>query len=159
MAATCSGQGRCQDLQTVRCAAYACAGNACGTRCAGDTECDAAYRCDAESGTCVSRDAAFCEKDHITLVAPSGDTTDCAPYKCEGTRCRDTCSSKDDCAAPNECTKDGYKCVAPLPPTGDPGAGGCACRATNVHGDGSGNELGAVGVALFLARRRRRRVD
>jgi MYXO-CTERM domain-containing protein len=110
------------------------------------------FRCDLASHKCVT--GASCDGDH-TLVAPDGTKTDCAPYKCEGDRCKETCASIRECSFPNECTESSHTCVAPLAST--PPSSGCSCRAAGAQGaERTAGGLAAGLLLLFVARRRER---
>ena len=152
IAASCTGRGTCQDLVTVTCAPYRCAGAACGRSCESDAECDESFRCDGLAHACVPRGAASCDGDH-TLLVPNGTESDCAPYKCEGSGCKPKCDSIRDCAFPNECAAD-HTCVPPLAAPVGTNSGGCTAGGTGARNADFG--IGAALAALLLVARRRR---
>lgn len=127
--ATCDGTGQCGPggpAKTKRCEPYVCKGESCGSApCATDADCAPKFRCDATKKDCVPRDVASCNGDH-TVSNPDGTTSECAPYKCEGTGCKMTCSSVDECVSGFVCDSS-QKCVA-TPTEGSSDSGSCGCR-------------------------------
>ena len=87
---------------------------------------------------------AACDGDH-TIKQTGAPDVDCAPFKCEGSRCKNTCASVKDCAAPSVCSLEG-QCAAPAETT--PGSGGvCGCKV--VGGGGQAAASAHVSGALF----------
>jgi MYXO-CTERM domain-containing protein len=84
-----------------------------------------------------------------------GNMIECSPYNCQGDgKCRTTCASVNDCAAPNVCDGTGH-CVVSSGNGDAGGSGGCAVTAARERGD-----LAAIGLLLalvFVRRVRRRR--
>lgn len=118
-------------------------------------DCPVNFTCDAVRRTCIPQSAASCDGDH-TLTAPDRTTTDCSPYKCEGSTCKTTCASVLDCVYPNECSRLTQTCQPPLERVN---AGeGCSCRSAGsgegVHG---GAWMSLAGIVAALGRRRVRR--
>jgi hypothetical protein len=135
----------------LECATGFCAqGVCCDSTCTG--ECQACNQAD-HAGICspIKEGAcgAACDGDH-TVKQTGAPDVDCAPFKCEGPRCKNTCASVKDCAAPFVCSLDG-QCTAPADPT--PGSGGvCGCKVVGAGGAGSGSGAGGTGLlALGLA--------
>ena len=157
--AACDGTGTCGPagpVKTKKCEPYVCHGNGCGAApCKNDQDCAPKFRCDSKKEDCVPRDVASCDGDHV-IGNPDGTTTDCAPFKCEGSVCKDSCASLDDCVSGFVCDAADH-CVAPSNSGND---AGCGCR---VPGSGSGTQRQPVALLLFLlgvsvaARRRRHR--
>jgi hypothetical protein len=151
---TCDGAGKCSAS-----AAQACAGNLqcdattgkCKTACATDADCTGGFVCGADH-TCGARGGATCDGDHV-VKNPGGADVDCAPYKCDGPRCRGNCASVADCVSPNICDTTGHCVAAPSQTSGD--SGGCALAPGNAS---SGGAASALAVVLALAVRRKRRV-
>jgi hypothetical protein len=146
LAATCDGEGSCQDAETLPCEPYRCVGDACGTSCKDNSECVAGATCDKAKSACVS--AATCSDHTVTTIHGS---VDCSPYRCDGAACKLSCRSVLDCAEPNVCDANNH-CVAP--DQGDGGdTGGCAVTPRR-------RPIGAEALALlalaFLALRGRR---
>ena len=137
----------------LECATGFCAqGVCCDSTCTG--ECQACNQAD-HGGICspIKEGAcgAACDGDH-TLKQTGAPDVDCAPFKCEGPRCKNTCASVKDCAAPFVCSLDG-QCTAPAEPT--PGSGGvCGCKVVGAGGAGSvpgGPASFALGLAALAA--------
>lgn len=157
--ATCNAAGDCGPagpVKTKKCEPYVCQGSGCGTApCGDDRDCAPKFRCDSGKQDCVPRDVASCDGDHV-IGNPDGTTTDCAPFKCEGSTCKESCGSVDDCVSGFVCDAASH-CVATS--TSSDGAGaGCGCRVT-----GRGTERGRspllllMAAAVVTARRRRAR--
>ena len=143
----------------VECATGFCAqGVCCDSTCTG--ECQACNQ-SAHLGICspINEGAcgAACDGDH-TIKQTGAPDVDCAPFKCEGTHCKNTCASVKDCASPSVCSLDG-QCIAPPEPT--PGSGGvCGCKMVGGSAGGHGargSALFALAVAALVARGRRSR--
>jgi hypothetical protein len=150
LAAGCDGMGHCPAAETKSCDPYACdpSSNACFQTCTKDSDCATGNPC--SNGKCVS--GATCDGAH-TIKNPDGTQTDCAPYNCQGSTCRMTCASVNDCASPNVCDTTNH-CVAPAPSSSSGSSGGCAA-SNGQHDDPWALLLGSLGSALLLARRRR----
>jgi hypothetical protein len=152
--AKCTSEGQCQDLVKITCAPYVCAGTQCGMSCVTDADCDTKFTC-TPNHACVPKTGAACDGDH-TLVAPDGTKTDCAPYKCEGTRCKSSCASISECAYPSDCAPDSHTCVAPLSNGPPSGSGGCACKtAAGERGGRDAEAIAAMAIVALAVRRRR----
>ena len=136
------------------CAQGVCCDSSCTGECQACNQADHAGICSPiKEGAC----GAACDGDH-TLKQTGSPDVDCAPFKCEGPRCKNTCASVKDCAAPFVCSLDG-QCTAPAEPT--PGTGGvCGCKVVGGGATGFGSGGGAVfamGLAALLSRARARR--
>jgi hypothetical protein len=146
LAAACDGKGACPEQETARCEPFVCGGNACGTACASDSDCERRFQCDTAKGDCIPRTSAVCDGEH-TLINPDGTTTDCAPYACEGSSCKTRCSSVGDCVLPNVCDDATRSCVPARPnPTDEAGCSAAPGR--------QGSSAAALLLALALLRRR-----
>jgi hypothetical protein len=147
----CTGAGACaQNAAGVDCAPFACRDGGCVDRCATDADCVATHRCDA--GKCVSKEAASCTEDGLSLRSPDGRTvTSCGVYRCVGDRCLAQCSAVEDCAAGLFCDY-ANRCVsAPAP------AALTGCNSTNGTAPWEGLLL-VVGL-VGLTRRQRPRAS
>jgi MYXO-CTERM domain-containing protein len=151
--ATCDGSGTCGPAgpaKTKKCEPYVCQGDGCGAApCADDKDCASKFRCDAVKKDCVPRDVASCDGDHV-IGNPDGTTTDCAPFKCEGSVCKDSCASVDDCVSGFVCDAASH-CISASSSGSSPS--GCGCRAA-----GGGTEktpLLLLLLGLTAAARRR----
>jgi hypothetical protein len=143
----CEGAGGCVSAVTRRCEPYVCGKDACKTRCDVDADCTAGNTCELVTRKCVI--AATCSDDH-TVKSPDGNSKDCTPFRCEGSRCLDACTDSDACANGFACdTASGHCVVAAVASTSD--AGGCTMGASRGEGP-----LGAVVVLLAMALPRRR---
>src|SRR5262249_53215401 len=132
---------------------YACKGDVCGASpCSSDDDCADKFRCDSAKKDCVPLDTTVCSADGKTQSNPDGTVTECAPYICSGTTCKDACTSVDDCQSPNVCDTDGKCKQAPAAskPSSD---GGCSVPAGGSSGDAAWVFAGLA--AAWLARRRR----
>jgi hypothetical protein len=147
LAAACDGKGACPEQETARCEPFVCGGNACGTACASDSDCERRFQCDTAKGDCIPRTSAVCDGEH-TLINPDGTTTDCAPYGCEGSSCKTRCSSVGDCVLPNVCDDATRACIPARPNPSE--EAGCSA-APGRQGSGAA----ALLLALALLRRRR----
>ncbi len=146
----CDGTGRCGGLGRFvvhSCDGLTCTADnvACKASCAAETDCASGYTC--ADGGCVI--GTTCIDDH-TSQTPYGSAEDCTPYQCAG-GCKKSCTSIDDCAAPNVCGVDG-KCGAATAPSTQ---SGCGCRVTS-NGTSSPFALLGLGITALVARRRRR---
>jgi hypothetical protein len=110
----------------------------------------------------VPKAAATCDGKHSLVTAAGVVTTDCTPYACDGTTCKSSCKSIDDCVFPNECSS-ANTCVPPPNGSGNGGGGGggggCGC---GVPGSRPMDKPFAGGAllglfALAMARRSRAR--
>jgi MYXO-CTERM domain-containing protein len=143
----CDGNGACTAGGTTKCNAYVCGAEACKTSCASDADCAMGSTCDVASARCVS--TATCDHDHTT-ISTTGEPHDCSPYKCNPSgACEAACKSVEDCVAPTQCDPTGH-CVTPA---ADDTASGC--NASPKRTTGGGLWLAAVGLGLFVVRRRR----
>ncbi|MCU0658788.1 MAG: hypothetical protein MUF64_27075, partial [Polyangiaceae bacterium] len=114
LAGLCNGQGDCSKPLSVLCAPYICKGDGCGSECFSSADCADKFRCDQARGVCVPDNGAFCENE-VTLVNDDGSTRSCAPYACEGSACKEQCSSVKDCALPNICDAVSRTCIPAQP--------------------------------------------
>jgi MYXO-CTERM domain-containing protein len=154
--ASCNGAGECGPAGPVKakkCEPYVCQGNGCGSApYESDMDCAPKFRCDPNKRDCVPKDVASCDGNY-TIGNPDGTTTDCTPFKCEGSVCKDSCASVDDCVSGFVCDAASH-CVAASQGSGSSGAG-CGCRAAG--GRPQSSLLLTVLAASLAARRRRRR--
>lgn len=147
--------------EALECATRFCAqGVCCDSSCTG--ECQACNQASL-AGTCspIKEGAcgAACDGDHTLQQTGSADV-DCAPYKCEGPRCRTTCASVRDCVAPSVCTLDGLCAAAGVVIPSDEGVFGCSVTGTQTRSTGRSGRLfvATLGLSfLVFARGRRRR--
>ena len=149
----CDGLGHCPDLlsgDTKECEPYACAADACKTECTANTHCAAGATCDKATGKCEQ--GAVCDGSH-TVTAVDGKKTNCAPFKCDATGCRNTCSTVDDCVAPAVCDTTG-KCVEAVADLSTD-TGGCAVGSGSRRADGAAAVLSAIALLAAASRRRR----
>ncbi len=155
--ATCDGAGVCGPagpVKTKKCEPYVCQGSGCGSApCEGDKDCAPKFRCDPNKHDCVPKDVASCDGDHV-ISNPDGTTTDCVPFKCEGSVCKDSCASVDDCVSGFVCDA-ANQCVATSSGSGSSGAG-CGCRVAAGSAERAPLLLLLLGVGLAAGRRRRR---
>ncbi len=144
----CDGKGACTALRSS-CGAYACDDDslACRVSCTSDAHCAATHRCDA--GKCGPRVDA-CELDGVTLRRADGTTQSCAPARCKGAACQESCLASEDCVAGTICDPTLGRCVSPTAPAPED-ASSCAMG----HGR-PGFDLALFLVASLLAARRRR---
>ncbi|MBL8714481.1 MAG: hypothetical protein JNL79_00685 [Myxococcales bacterium] len=143
LAASCDGAGACPAATTKRCEPFACGEKACLTRCTGDTECAASYRC--SNGKCVT--GAYCAAP-TTLKTPGAADADCSPYLCEGDRCLASCKTSSDCIGGFACS-DGLCTSATGAVAND---SGCTAAPT---GPTTGAVLRALAGLGAVGRRRR----
>jgi len=141
LATKCDGSGKCPAPSPRSCAPFACSGSRCAATCSRDEECTKGSHCDVATSKCVS--TGTCDGDH-TVVGADGSNTDCAPYKCGDTGCKNLCESSTECASPNLCSSG--RCVAPVVAED---SGGCAMSSSR-------SSSGALLIALALAALRRR---
>jgi hypothetical protein len=151
---TCDGQGGCVQGRAHTCDNFICANSStCKTSCVSDVDCIVGFAClsgKCQPGGSICIDSQTSKND--TQV--DGGVTHCAPYICEddaGT-CLQRCKSVSDCVAPSVCNSNG-QCVAP--PTANSGSSG-GCATARGEASGGGIEGWLFGVALVVARRRRR---
>lgn len=150
--ATCDKAGSCGALKTKKCEPYVCQGTGCGAApCENDGDCAAKFRCDAKKKDCVPKDVASCDGGHV-ITNPDGTTSDCAPFKCEGSVCKDMCASVKDCVSGYVCNASGV-CLAPS--AGSDDSGGCGCRVAGGEGERAPLWLSIIGLAAAALRRRR----
>jgi uncharacterized protein (TIGR03382 family) len=154
-ASACNGTGACTTPAPAPCDAYACGATACNTTCTQDTDCALGYSCNTATSACVRTGVtitATCDGDHTT-TSPTGEATNCAPFKCESNgTCKIRCGSIDDCAAPAACDPDG-KCVAAAPPSDDSGG----CSTSPLPPLSTSATWAALALAALLLRSRRYR--
>ena len=114
----CQGGNECG---TGFCAQGVCCDSTCDGQCLACNLQGKVGRCSAiNEGAC----GAACDGDH-TLKQIGVPDVDCAPYKCGGPQCNQTCASARDCVAPAVCGFDGH-CVPPVvPPAGNDTVCGC----------------------------------
>jgi hypothetical protein len=152
-ASSCDGGGRCVAPATSSCAPYACDGKGCLTTCDGDAQCAAGFQCSGPGGTCFQ--GPHCSDDGASSIAPDGQATACAPYRC-GTSgaCNAECATTRDCAPSAGC--DGVHCVELQ--SVQSAAGGCSVSTGGDERDGDHRAtfvgLAAGAIALGLTRRR-----
>ncbi|MDB4994188.1 MAG: uncharacterized protein JWM74_1620, partial [Myxococcaceae bacterium] len=159
-------KGQCFALQgntckdAVECATGFCVeGVCCDSTCTGNClSCTQAGRvgvCGAISeGSC---DVA-CDGDH-TLKKIGSPDVECAPFKCDGKQCRNSCASARDCVAPAVCSFAG-QCVLPLEAApANESVWGCAVGPTSeaTRFPVWAAAFGVLASAGAVARRRRRR--
>jgi hypothetical protein len=146
----CDGKGDCKPFSTpIPCTPYACIDTTgCASSCTVDSECAPGFQCSTE-GVCLPG-SAKCIDDQT--LQNGGESIDCTPYRCNGNACLQTCTSVDDCIAPNVCDAVSKQCIAP----GTEGSthAGCTCSAAGSAGAPSLRWLAATAVAGWLARRR-----
>ena len=163
VAKACDGYGVCQESVTA-CSPYACdtSLSTCKKTCKLDTDCATEAKCEVNTSQCVIVGAEC--KDDFTVKAPSGTLTDCRPYKCAAGKCRDSCSTTNDCATGYECS--GQTCVKAA--AGDAGTdaeappssltaesdSGCGCRTAGTTRPHGGLALLGLAIASLLLRRR-----
>ena len=134
----------------LECATGFCAqGVCCDSSCTG--ECQSCKQ-DAHKGVCSPINegscGAACDGDH-TLKQIGAPDVDCAPFKCEGPRCKTSCASAKDCAAPFVCSLDGQCTAAPELAPG--GGGVCGCKVVGHDSPTPGGTNGALGAAFGVA--------
>jgi hypothetical protein len=139
----CDGAGNCSLAVTRKCDAYTCGPTACKTQCDTNTDCANGSECNLVIRKCVA--ASTCADDR-TLKSPDGLSRDCAPFRCTGSRCVESCDSSDACAAGYVCDVPSKRCVVPPLSESD---GGCAMSR------GSDGWLLVALAAIALGRRRR----
>ena len=130
------------------CAQGVCCDSTCDGQCLACNLQGKAGRCSAiNEGSC----GAACDGDH-TLKQIGNEDVSCAPYKCSGPQCNQSCASARDCVAPAVCNAEG-KCVPPVaPPRGTDHA--CGCRAAGAPSSSWPLAAAALGLLLLLRRRR-----
>jgi hypothetical protein len=147
---TCDGQGACVRGTPDPCDEFVCDEETllCKSSCDSDADCADGLSCWAD-GTCGP--SARCTSDRSgSVTAPHGDLENCRPYVCENGRCKTSCVSSDDCAAPNACDPRQH-CVR-----ASRDEGGCGCRTARGR-DRSASLGEAFWLVLALALRRARR--
>jgi hypothetical protein len=151
-AAVCDGEGACPALLKTDCSGFACDGATCKTSCSSDADCEPRFQCDAGKGDCIPRTIAVCD-GASTLLNPDGTTTSCAPYGCEGSACKNQCSSVLDCVLPNVCDDSSRTCI-PSRPNPNEEAG---CHLAPGPHRGAAGVLGLLALLGALRLRRARR--
>jgi hypothetical protein len=150
-----AGAGICTSTVTVKsqtCGGFACASNACKTKCTTTADCASNYTCDVMTGKCAT--SAVCLDTH-TAEDISGNKTECSPYICSAGACENQCTSVADCVGGFICDSSG-SCVSASDNTGTPSSSGCSCDAV-----GGRSRFGWCGLAmagLVIARRRKTKV-
>ena len=143
----CKGGNECG---TGFCAQGVCCDSTCDGQCLSCNLQGKVGRCSAiNEGAC----GAACDGDHTLKQIGLADV-DCAPYKCSGPQCNQTCGSARDCVAPAVCSYDGH-CVPPVAPAAGSDSV-CGCRAVGAPAPSSG-ALFLVALAAACVRRRRGR--
>ena len=147
----CDGAGNCLAVGPKACLKNLKCADAeqCRDTCSNDSHCAGGFQCD--NGECVDPLGGSICSDEFTAKDPSGKETSCAPFKCAGGVCRESCSSSSDCADGFAC-KD-FKC-SPIRASGDSDDSGCGCRTAPPR-RGSASALFIALAALAFARRRR----
>lgn len=148
-AAKCDGTDACPAAESKPCGRYACDGSRCRTTCRSTLDCAAGSACDDIDKTCV--DANTCDGDH-TIVSRTGEKKDCAPFKCDKTKCLENCTTTSQCTAGYVCN--GSLCVQTTEPPPADDDGGCA---TSPGRRSASALLGAMLGLGLLARAARRR--
>jgi MYXO-CTERM domain-containing protein len=150
LASFCDGKGQCAPPVTHPCAPFACNAEktACESSCASDGDCAAGLSC--FKGTCLI--GAVCQDDRF-LKQVDGSIRDCAPYRCAGGKCLDTCASVEDCAAGNACDLDRHCVIF------DQSDAGCDCSAAGADDRRPAGLplLALVGLAAIVSRRSSKR--
>jgi MYXO-CTERM domain-containing protein len=157
----CDGAGTCREL-TTDCGAYACAGDVCATQCSSDNQCDASDAYCLLGGSCAPKQ---------TNGRPCVSSTACESGFCSAAVCCETeCHDNDfSCREPGRegtCVNiggagagaggnDGNEVLPAAASAEDDG--GCGCRTASTSQRWPLHGLTYVGLALVLARRRRRR--
>jgi hypothetical protein len=91
-------QGACQAAAGTCPGNYVCSGNACGSTCNGDADCDAHSKCNTNTHACLLRTGETC-----------GAGADCYSGYCPSSTCG--CASTDDCPANNTCNTTTHLCL------------------------------------------------
>jgi hypothetical protein len=103
----CDDTAACDQAKKLTCSSGRCCDSPCNT--------DPCLSCavQGKEGTCTLIDKcnSTCDGDH-TIVQAGQPPQDCAPFRCDGTSCRSTCASVNDCVDGAVCTQDGV-CAAP----------------------------------------------
>ena len=148
----CDGSGNCLAAGPEACLKnFQCADSEkCRTNCSDDNHCVGGFHC--RNGECVDPLGGSICSDDFTAKDPGGKETSCAPFKCAGGVCRDSCSDSEDCASGFVC-KD-FKCSPARADESDDS--GCGCRSA-PRPRSHAAWLGAALAALALGRRRRGR--
>ncbi len=150
-ASSCDGAGACKAATPRPCAPYGCASGACKTSCATSADCDAnGYECSA--GSCVPRAPSTCSGDGAAMIV-NGTEQACTPFRCVGERCKEVCSSSDDCSGGFVCEAASRQCVV-APASTD--SGGCAMSRPRQGSGAESSTAWWLGLAVALAARRRR---
>ena len=152
----CDGAGACEDYTggTSCGGGHLCpgGGDPCPTACAGDTECEEGFVCDATTHDCMPV-SSRCDGDH-TVQTPTG-AENCSPYRCSPSdMCLAFCKSTSDCVLGWVCNARD-RCVRETPVQGLADEGSCGCAAVG-RTRASVSVLGALAVLVWLAERKRR---
>ncbi|MFO0680076.1 MAG: hypothetical protein U0169_26375 [Polyangiaceae bacterium] len=153
-AARCDGKGACEEPSRRRCFPFACGAESCRASCVSDDDCDPSTRCDGTTGTCVT--GATCQ-DRETLRTPTGESVSCAPYLCEATRCKESCTSIDECAPGHVCSSAGKCAPMETVPASSESAGCSSSPESAPSRPDAAAVLFAAVAALGVTRARRRR--
>ena len=157
----CNGGGTCLS-SAIDCTPYACeeAGcteqcdsKVCKTACGADSDCSGGNECKPD-GKCGPKATGFTCKDNHTVVDVDGDTTPCDPYLCVSGICNKSCSSVDDCVAPNICDESSH-CVPPSANGNGDDTSACGCRTVGGSMSSAPAWLAVIAVALAVLGRRR----
>ena len=155
----CDGAGQCVAEPNEPCGAYACGDTECLSRCTGDVECAAGFRCNVSSGQCEPA-SGKCTDGNRAAEDSAGNVVSCEPYYCAGGACQDSCATTDDCIDGYACESDDGRCVRLAGEDEAPEeTGSCGCRTAGGRGaSGSGLILmfGLVLVTMGRARVRER---
>lgn len=147
-AGTCFvGESLCVGVQQVPCAPYACGDTACLESCAHDSDCQAGFRCDLATATCLTSTGERCDDEHSLIRSDGSLSVDCTPYRCAGVTCLETCATSSDCVEGYACDSS-QRCVSV-----EIADAGCACSLDGPSARSSAWGL-LVALAIFVRRRR-----
>jgi hypothetical protein len=155
-AASCDGSGACPAAVTKACTNFLqCDGMgvACLNECVSDKDCVSGYTCSKGICTAITD---TCAADRLSVTHKDGTTQQCAPYYCNGTACGDTCASSADCQNGFICDATGHCAAATATSSGGKGGGCSVALSTGGARRTDGIVFVTVGLALALARTRRR---
>jgi hypothetical protein len=129
---TCDGAGTCQPGGGQLCGLYLCAGNACGTTCAGDTDCEPNAYCTGGACTQKSANGLSCQADN-----------ECSSNNCCSNVCRDCCDNGD-CSGSTPICLNNACVVCGDSPGGCPNGSCCNQPTGECVADCPGTQLCAV---------------